>query len=271
MKNNFHLSIENAGQLEFLRNTRVTGFSSLEISGDLLEQNKESFPKNFRICAIRDLISPVLARLITFENISMQIKFGQLLRRQIALASELGATSGTIDFDLPEIIGTPEKEKQLHLLLKGLFGIAAGYKFKLLIQLRIPGSTDFDMQQLLRFKQGLLYPDFGYIFDFHPHEPGAFDFEEKVAKLPFDTGFWRLSFEPDKAPDGKIQRHDRSQHVAARRSFHLPRQSRIGRRAAGKNIRDHQPRRPYRKRLKEYLWINAICSDTHSIYPPSRF
>ena len=198
MKNNFHLSIENAGQLEFLRNTRVTGFSSLEISGDLLEQNKESFPKNFRICAIRDLISPVLARLITFENISMQIKFGQLLRRQIALASELGATSGTIDFDLPEIIGTPEKEKQLHLLLKGLFGIAAGYKFKLLIQLRIPGSTDFDMQQLLRFKQGLLYPDFGYIFDFHPHEPGAFDFEEKVAKLPFDTGFWRLSFEPDK-------------------------------------------------------------------------
>ena len=198
MKNNFHLSIESAGQLDFLRNTPLRGFSSLEISGELLAQGKELVPEKLRVSAIRDLISPVLARLITFENISMQIKFGQLLRRQIALAADLGATAGSIDFDLPEILGDREKEKKLLLLVKGLFGIAAGYKFKLLIQLRIPGSNNLDMQQLLRFKQALLYPDFGYIFDFHPHEPGAFDFEGQVAKLPFDTGFWRLSFEPDK-------------------------------------------------------------------------
>lgn len=203
MKRKFHFCINTAAQLDLFRETATKIFDSLEISGDLLAE-MEAVPKDICIYSVRDLISPVLARLITFENLSMQIKFGQLLRNQIKLAVDCGATAGSIDFDLPEIIGDAEKEKKFSLLLKGLSGIAANFKFKLLLQLRIPGAASIDTRQLLRFKQNLLYPGFGYIFDFHPHEPGAFDFENEVGNLPFDTGSWRLSFELDK---GNIPTH----------------------------------------------------------------
>lgn len=192
MKKVFFHTVTTAGQLDFFQRTRPDAV--LDISGDLLNTADDSV----KCGGIRDIISPQLTRLIAGEKLPVQSDFIQLFRERCRRAAQLNASFVTADFDPLACCNDEDKEKKLLEFISGLLGILHQYKLTLLFTVRLPMTGEDDMVKIKKFRHKLLYPGLGFAFDFHPHEPGAFDCCRIPDIFPFDCGNWQISFEPEK-------------------------------------------------------------------------
>ncbi len=200
MKKVFHFSFARPEQFRALGRKKLAAFSGCELPGELLTDDCHLAPDAKFYCGVHDVVSPQLARLIPYENLVMRSEFSRFFTRRCRASAALGARYVTADFDLAHALADAAKREKLLLFLKGLFGILSECKLKLLMPVRIPAAADGVQAKVIRdFCRALLYPGVGIYLDFHPHEPGAFDFAETLRDLRFDAQYWRIFFEPERS------------------------------------------------------------------------
>ncbi|MCQ2377828.1 MAG: hypothetical protein MJ016_01275 [Victivallaceae bacterium] len=198
MKRFFHFSFANPEQFRAIGRKKLSSFSGVELPGELLN-GAPSAAEKFPGCGIRDLVSSRLARLIPYENNTIQSEFLKVFSDRCRMAAARGACRGTADFDLARALADKNDERRFRLLLRGLFGALEENGLTLLLPVRfprVPGSAD--AAAIRDFCRGMLYPRLGIYIDFYPHEPGAFDFGDALRALRFDAESWRIHFEPER-------------------------------------------------------------------------
>ncbi len=199
MKKIFRFSFARPEQFHAVGRRKLADFSGYELPGELLTDDLHLTASPDFYCGVRDLAAPQLARLIPYENLVMRSEFARFFAKRCRSAAKLGATYVTADFDLAHALANDEMRRKLQCFLKGLFGILAENHLTLLVPVRIPAVPDGAAARDIRdFCRGLLYPGIGLYLDFHPHEPGAFDFVQTLAELRFDARYWRIYFEPER-------------------------------------------------------------------------
>lgn len=194
MKLSFALSLPHAEQLECFLHTSFAHRINLELSGALLD---EPLPEKLTAVGIREIVPADLSRLIVGENLTVQLEFSRLFRKRCRRAAQLGARYIGADFDLPGILRVPERANAAAQLLPELLGIAAREHLELRLQLRLPPADVLNFADLIAFSRQFMLPNIGFAWDFHPHEPGAFD-RLDIRDFHFSTGNWRINFEPEK-------------------------------------------------------------------------
>lgn len=107
----------------------------------------------------------------------------------------LGARAITLGIDWENLFDDPGYAAKLREVLRCCFGIAAGHRQLVLLELRTPGIAAGRPAEFRRFRDSLLYP-VRTLIDLHPHEPGALEALEKFsAALPSDVSHCRISFD----------------------------------------------------------------------------
>ena len=200
MKKVFRFSFARPEQFHALGRRKLAAFSGCELPGELLTDDLRLAASPDFYCGVRDLAAPQLARLIPYENLIMRSEFSRFFAKRCRTAAKVGATYVTADFDLAHALGNAGMRQKLQLFLKGLFGILAENHLMLLVPVRLPAVADgVSAREIRDFCRTLLYPGIGIFLDFHPHEPGAFDFAGTLRELRFDAQYWRIFFEPERS------------------------------------------------------------------------
>ena len=200
MKPVFGLSLRSAGAEvkappEFCR--------MLELPGEVLDD--ASVREWSRMCAdrniewgVRDLLDPGLSRRLAEENDTLRIEAFRKLETRIGRATANGAEWASFDLDAGRAVEDPDYASSLSAVLLQIGGVLAGAsgKLPLLLPVRIPApGRAAEPERLLKFRHALPFPGVRFVFELHPHEPGALEWTGREL-LRFEARWWRVCFDP---------------------------------------------------------------------------
>lgn len=200
----YGLSIASDEHFERLSVKKVARFDFLEFPGSLLDselscRKLESLHRAECPLIVRDLLDPTLVRLVQNEIFQVKLEFDRKLHRRCSAASALGADTAGADFDIINAVEDKEYGKGLASLVKSTLGTFNEHKLTLALPGRIPlPSEEFTIADVINYSRSFISPQVICAFEFHPHEPGAFETVDKYCDiLRFYRSFWRICFEPE--------------------------------------------------------------------------
>ena len=147
---------------------------------------------------VRDLIDSALTRRLAEDEASLRLEALRKFESRARTAREGGAAWASLDLDAGRAAVDPGYGRKAISLLCQLSGIQEriGCVFPLYIPVRIPASDGAaDPANLLRFLHALPLPNLAFVFELHPHEPGALAWDG-MEKLRFAARRWRICFSP---------------------------------------------------------------------------
>lgn len=176
----------------------------LELPGTLLDTRAVAAWN--RVCdergidwGVRDLLDPALARTLTEADERVRFEALRKLRDRAGAAAAHGAKWASLDLDASAALNSAERCERLHRLLRQAGGmlarVAPGLVLFLPVRIPPPPGMSVEAAALLRFRHDLPLPGIRLIFELHPHEPGALDWQGGET-LRFEGRFWRICFHP---------------------------------------------------------------------------
>ena len=200
----YGLSIASDEHFERLSIKKAARFDFFEFPGTLLESDSscrklESLHRAECPLVVRDLIDPTLVRLVQNEIFQVKLEFDRKLHQRCAAASALGADTAGADFDVINAVEDEVYGKGLASLIKSTLGTFYTHNLKLALPGRIPlPSGEVSIADVVKYNRNFVSPQVICAFEFHPHEPGAFETIEKhFDLLRFYRSYWRICFEPE--------------------------------------------------------------------------
>lgn len=147
---------------------------------------------------VRDLIDAGLAQRLAEEGESLRFEALRKFESRVRSALAGGAAWASLDLDAGHAVVDAEYGRKALALIRQLGGILERFKhdWQLYIPVRIPAPGEAaEPSRLLKFFHELALPQFGLVFELHPHEPGALAWDG-MEKLRFAARFWRICFDP---------------------------------------------------------------------------
>ncbi len=200
----YGLSIASDEHFERLTVKKAARFDFIEFPGALLDSDAacrklDSLHRAGCPLVVRDLLDPALVHLVPGEIFQVKLEFDRKLHQRCAVASSLGADAAGAAFDVINAIEDEEYAKELIAFIKSTLGTFYEHNLTLALPGRIPfPSASADISDVIKFSKRIACPQVICAFEFHPHEPGAFEtLEAHFDILRFYREFWRICFEPE--------------------------------------------------------------------------
>ena len=200
----YGLSIASDEHFERLPVKKAAGFDFIEFPGALLDSDAacrklESLHRAGCPLVVRDLLDPTLVHLVQNEIFQVKLEFDRKLHQRCAAASALGADTAGAAFDVINAVEDEEYGRGLASLIRSTLGTFYEHNLLLALPGRIPfPSSIAGISDVIKFSKKIVCPRLICAFEFHPHEPGAFEtIEANFELLRFYRDFWRICFEPE--------------------------------------------------------------------------
>jgi len=202
--NDFGLSLREEPQLSAVL-AHLPGFCRmLEVPGSVLDSAQlrrrvaDKCGASALEWGVRDLLDAGLARRLAEEGESLRFEALRKFESRARAALACGASWASFDLDAGRAVVDAEYGRKALFLMRQLGGILEKLKhdWSLYIPVRIPAPGEAaEPTRLLKFFHELPLPQFGLVFELHPHEPGALAWDG-MEKLRFHARLWRICFDP---------------------------------------------------------------------------
>lgn len=171
-------------------------FSMVEVSGEMLDEDnfEEQLPLEYTVC-VRELLGRSIVSGLPEVPFQVCRELLKLMDKRCELMNRCGITLATLTPDIGHAAADKSYAAALNDILLSIAGICGKHDIELRFELRLPENFEQALDLTGKFlRSSTLFRKLR--LDFHPHEPGSFDFLTAVTeKFPFNRDSWRISFE----------------------------------------------------------------------------